>query len=113
MKIGSRFSGYGGLDIAVENHFDAETVWHAEFEEAPSKVLAAHWPGIPNHHDVSVVDWSAVEPVDIITGGYPCQPFSSAGQRKGLEDRSEEHTSELQSRGHLVCRLLLEKNKKQ
>jgi len=86
MKIGSLFSGYGGLDIAVENHFDAETVWHAEFEEAPSKVLAAHWPGIPNHHDVSVVDWSAVEPVDIITGGYPCQPFSSAGQRKGLED---------------------------
>ena len=86
MKIGSLFSGYGGLDIAVEQHYAAETVWHAEFEEAPSKVLAHHWPGVPNHHDVSVVDWSAVEPVDIITGGFPCQDVSEAGRRAGMTD---------------------------
>lgn len=84
MKIGSLFSGYGGLDIAVEHHFNAETVWQAEFENAPSKVLAHHWPGVPNHHDVSVVDWSAVEPVDIITGGFPCQDVSMAGKRAGM-----------------------------
>src|SRR5699024_12842493 len=48
MKVGSLFSGYGGLDIAVEHLFNAETVWHAEFEHAPSKVLAHHWPGAPN-----------------------------------------------------------------
>ena len=51
MKIGSLFSGYGGLDIAAEQHFDAETVWHAEFEEAPSKVLAAHWPVDPTRYN--------------------------------------------------------------
>lgn len=84
MKIGSLFSGYGGLDIAVEQHFGAETVWHAEFEDAPSKVLAAHWSGVPNHHDVSLVDWAAVEPVDIITGGFPCQDVSMAGKRAGM-----------------------------
>lgn len=84
LKIGSLFSGYGGLDIAVEHHFNAETVWHAEFENAPSKVLAHHWPGVPNHHDVSTVDWSAVEPVDIITGGFPCQDVSMAGKRAGM-----------------------------
>ena len=86
MKIGSLFSGYGGLDIAVESFFHARTVWHAEFENAPSKVLAHHWPGVPNHHDVSVVDWSAVEPVDIITGGFPCQDVSMAGKRAGMVD---------------------------
>src|SRR5690625_2088191 len=86
MKIGSLFSGYGGLDIAVEHHFNAETVWHAEFEDAPSKVLAHHWPGIPNLHDVSLVDWSAVEPVDIITGGFPCQDVSLAGRRAGMTE---------------------------
>lgn len=84
MKIGSLFSGYGGLDIAVESFFRAETVWHAEWEDAPSKVLAHHWPGVPNFRDVSQVDWSAVEPVDIITGGFPCQDVSMAGKRAGM-----------------------------
>ena len=86
MKIGSLFSGYGGLDIAVESFFHARTVWHAEFEDAPSKVLAHHWPGVPNHHYVSAVDWSAVEPVDIITGGFPCQDVSLAGRRAGMTE---------------------------
>ena len=84
MKIGSLFSGYGGLDIAVESFFHAETVWHAEWEDAPSKVLAHHWPGVPNFRDVTQVDWSAVEPVDIITGGFPCQDVSMAGKRAGM-----------------------------
>ena len=84
MKIGSLFSGYGGLDIAVESFFHARTVWHAEWEDAPSKVLAHHWPGVPNFRDVSQVDWSAVEPVDIITGGFPCQDVSMAGKRAGM-----------------------------
>ena len=84
MKIGSLFSGYGGLDLAVESFFHARTVWHAEWEDAPSKVLAAHWPGVPNFRDVSKVDWAAVEPVDIITGGFPCQDVSMAGKRAGM-----------------------------
>lgn len=86
MRIGSLFSGVGGLDLAVEAAFDATTAWHVEFDSAPSKVLAARWPGVPNLGDVTAVDWSAVEPVDIIAGGSPCQDLSAAGRRAGMTD---------------------------
>jgi DNA (cytosine-5)-methyltransferase 1 len=82
MRVGSLFSGYGGLDLAV----GGEVAWYSEIEPAACKVLAAHHPGVPNLGDIKKVDWSTVEPVDVITGGYPCQPFSAAGHRKGKED---------------------------
>ncbi|WP_162229614.1 DNA cytosine methyltransferase [Kocuria marina] len=78
------FSGYGGLDQAVHEVFDAETAWVAEFEAAPSKVLARRFSGVPNLGDVTAVDWAAVDPVDIIAGGFPCQDISPAGRRGGL-----------------------------
>ena len=84
--IGSLFSGYGGLDLAVDMVLDAEPAWFVEFDDAPSKILNRHWPGVPNYGDVTKVDWSALPPVDILTGGYPCQPFSAAGRRKGTDD---------------------------
>jgi len=84
LKIGSLFSGYGGLDLAVEKLFDAETAWHCEWEDAPSQILEAHWPGVPNFRDVSKVDFREVEQVDILTGGFPCQDLSVAGKRAGL-----------------------------
>ncbi len=84
MKIGSLFSGYGGLDLAVEKMFDAETVWHCEWEDAPSKILATHW-NVPNYRDVSKVDFREIEQVDILTGGFPCQDLSLAGKRAGLQ----------------------------
>jgi DNA (cytosine-5)-methyltransferase 1 len=86
MKIGSLFSGYGGLDLAVSKVLGAEVVWHCEWEDAPSKVLEANFPGVPNYRDVSTVDWESVEPVDILTGGFPCQDLSLAGKRAGLQD---------------------------
>lgn len=85
-KIGSLFSGYGGLDLAVSKVFDAEVIWHCEWEDAPSAVLDAHWPGVPNYRDVTKVDFTKVAPVDILTGGFPCQDLSVAGKRKGLTD---------------------------
>ena len=85
LKVGSLFSGYGGLDLAVTDSFDAEVVWHCEWEDAPSTVLEAHWPGVANYRDVSKVDWESVEPVDILTGGFPCQDVSHAGRRAGLK----------------------------
>lgn len=86
LKIGSLFSGYGGLDLGVMEVLDAEVAWHCEWEDAPSAILDAHWPDVPNYRDVSKVDWDAVEPVDILTGGFPCQDVSLAGSRRGLKD---------------------------
>lgn len=86
MKIGSLFSGYGGLDLAVANITGAEVAWHCEWEDAPSAILEKNFPGVPNFKDVSKVDWSQVEPVDILTGGFPCQDLSLAGKRAGLKE---------------------------
>jgi DNA (cytosine-5)-methyltransferase 1 len=86
MKIGSLFSGYGGLDLAVSKVTGAEVAWHCEWEDAPSAILEKNFPGIPNFKDVTKVDFSTVEQVDILTGGFPCQDLSLAGKRAGLED---------------------------
>ena len=86
LKIGSLFSGYGGLDLAVMNTLDAQVVWHCEFDKAPSAILAKHFPNVPNFQDVRSVDFTTVEPVDILTGGFPCQDLSLAGKRAGLEE---------------------------
>ena len=86
LRIGSLFSGYGGLDLAVQQVYEAEPVWHVEFDDAPSKILAHHWPNVPNLHDVTAVDWEQVEPIDILTGGFPCQDVSVAGRRAGMTD---------------------------
>ena len=64
----------------------AELAWVCEWDDAPSKILAHHYPDVPNYKDVSQVDWAAVEPVDILTGGFPCQDVSLAGARRGLKD---------------------------
>ena len=82
MRVGSLFTGYGGLDLAV----GGDLAWYAEIEPAACKVLAHHYPGVPNLGDITQIDWSTVPSVDIITGGYPCQPFSQAGHRKGKDD---------------------------
>lgn len=86
MKAGELFAGYGGLALAVHEVFDAETAWVAEFDPAPSKILAERFPGVPNLGDVTAVDWTAVEPVDIIAGGSPCQDVSQAGRRAGMTE---------------------------
>ena len=86
MKIGSLFSGYGGLDLAVMNTTGAELAWHCEWEDAPSAILDKNFPGVPNYRDVTQVDFTQVEPVDILTGGFPCQDLSLAGKREGMKD---------------------------
>ena len=86
MKLGSLCSGFGGLDLAVEAHYGATTVWHAETDEDCAKVLAHHWPGVPNLGDLTVVDWGQVERPDVLAAGYPCAPYSHAGRRKGEDD---------------------------
>jgi len=86
-RIGSLFSGYGGLDLAALVLFPhAHIAWHCENSTAPTRILEHHWPGVPNLGDITRVDWTTVDPVDVLTGGYPCQPFSAAGRRKGSDD---------------------------
>jgi len=61
-------------------------IWHSEIDPYASRVLAKHWPEVPNHGDIKNIDWSTVERPDVICGGYPCQPFSLAGKRNGTDD---------------------------
>ena len=85
MKIGSLCTGYGGLDIAVEAFFNAETIWCAEYDKYASKVIDDRF-GYPNYKNIKAIKWDEVPQVDILTAGYPCQPFSVAGNRKGEND---------------------------
>ncbi len=84
MRIGSLFSGYGGLDAGVQSVLGGSVAWHVEYDKHPAAILAHHYPDIPNYGDVTAVDWQSVEPVDVLTGGFPCQDLSTAGKRRGL-----------------------------
>ena len=86
MRIGSLFSGYGGLDMAVEQVFGATTAWVSDIDKGARKILAHRYPDVPNLGDITSIDWAAVEPVDIITGGSPCQDLSNAGKRSGMTE---------------------------
>ncbi|MGW4305104.1 DNA cytosine methyltransferase [Streptomyces californicus] len=89
LRIGSLCSGYGGLDMAVMGLLGASVAWHCQYDpddkhQYAARILAHHWPDVPNHGDVTRVDWSSVEPVDILTAGFPCQDVSLAGKRAGV-----------------------------
>jgi len=85
VKVGSLFTGIGGLDLGLERA-GMEVIWQAEVDPYCCKVLKKHWPDVANLGDVTKVDWSDVERPDLVCGGYPCQPFSYAGRRNGADD---------------------------
>ena len=85
LTVGSLFSGIGGLDLGLERA-GHKVIWQSEIDPYACKILKKHWAEVPNHGDIKQIDWRTVEPVDIICGGYPCQPFSTAGKRRGADD---------------------------
>jgi DNA (cytosine-5)-methyltransferase 1 len=84
VKIGSLATGFGGLDAAVVRLTGGELAWVADNDPGVCQLLALRYPGVKNLGDVSVIDWSTVEPVDVIVSGWPCQNMSAAGLRDGM-----------------------------
>jgi len=89
MRGGTLFSGIGAPECAGPG---IDWRWAAEIDPFAAAVYRTHFPGVPNLGDVTTVDWRGVEDVDLLTFGSPCQSFSVAGQRRGLDD----------PRGHLA-----------
>jgi DNA (cytosine-5)-methyltransferase 1 len=86
MKHGSLFSGIGGFDLAAE-WMGWENIFHCEINEFGRKVLHHYWPEAISYEDITKTDFSKhYGTIDIISGGFPCQPYSTAGKRKGKED---------------------------
>jgi DNA (cytosine-5)-methyltransferase 1 len=85
LTVGSLFSGIGGLDLGLERA-GMRVIWQSEIDPYACRVLAKHWPEVPNYGDIKQIDWATVERPDVICGGYPCQPFSTAGKRRGTDD---------------------------
>lgn len=86
MRHGSLFSGIGGFDLAAE-WMGWENIFHCEWMPFPRKVLNYYWPNAKTYEDITKTDFTIHRgTIDILTGGFPCQPYSSAGKRLGKED---------------------------
>ncbi|MFL6072450.1 MAG: DNA cytosine methyltransferase [Mycobacteriales bacterium] len=85
-RIGSLCTGYGGLDLAVMAVLEAELAWCADNDRYAARLLAHHWPKVPNLGDITRLDWTTLEPVDVITAGFPCQDISYAGRGAGIAE---------------------------
>lgn len=84
--IGSVCTGVGGLDLGVLAALGGgRIVWCADPDPHITTILKARLPGVPNLGDITRVDWTYVEPVEVLTAGFPCQDISSAGRRVGIE----------------------------
>lgn len=85
MKVGSLFSGIGGIDLGLERA-GMTIAWQVEIDPFCRQVLEKHWPNVPKYGDIRELRGDELEPVDLICGGFPCQPVSVAGKRRGQED---------------------------
>ena len=86
MTHASLFSGIGGFDLAAE-WMGWENIFHCEWNPFGQKVLAHHFPNSKSYNDITKTDFTIHEgTIDVLSGGFPCQPYSSAGKRLGKED---------------------------
>lgn len=84
MRVGSLFSGIGGIELGLERAGCFEAAWFVENDIHAQAILRKHWPTAQIYDDVTTVDFSAVPPIDVLTGGFPCQDISNAGKRAGI-----------------------------
>ena len=85
LTVGSLFSGIGGIDLGLERA--GMTIrWQVEKDDWCRRVLSKHWPDVPKYEDITTLTGHELERVDVLAGGFPCQPASVAGTRKGNED---------------------------
>lgn len=85
MRVLDLFSGIGGFSLGLERA-GMQTIAFCEIDPYCRRVLRKHWPGVPIFEDVRTLRGEDVGPVDLVCGGYPCQPFSTAGKRRGTAD---------------------------
>lgn len=86
MKVVSLFAGMGGFDLAAD-WMGWEIIAHCEWNAFGQYILKEHWPNAITYEDITKTDFTSLRGrVDIVTGGFPCQPYSVAGKRKGKED---------------------------
>lgn len=85
LTFGSLFSGIGGLDLGLERS-GMRCEWQVEIDDYATKVLAKHWPNVTRFRDVYACGKDNLVPVDLLCGGFPCQPHSFAGKRKAGSD---------------------------
>ncbi|UOF79580.1 cytosine specific methyltransferase [Caudoviricetes sp.] len=86
--VGDLFSGIGGFSLAA-HWMGWRTAWFSEIDPYASRVLAKHWPDVPNLGDITKVRWEDQPPVDVVTAGFPCQPHSVAGKRLASNDERD------------------------
>lgn len=86
LAIGSLCTGYGGLDLAAAEVFGGRPAWMADPDPGAAAVLAHHWPHVPNLGDITIADFRAVPPVDVLCAGFPCQDLSYAGRGAGIRE---------------------------
>ena len=85
LTVGSLFSGIGGFELGLERTGGFKTLWQCERDEFCRKVLEKHWPNVHRYTDIHDMQGN-IPYVDCICGGFPCQPVSCAGKRKGDKD---------------------------
>ena len=86
LRYGSLFSGIGGIDLGMDMA-GFECAWQVEIDDYCRQILGKHWPGVPKYKDIYELKGEEIEPVDILCGGFPCQPVSVAGKRGGVDDK--------------------------
>ena len=98
---GSLFAGIGGFDLGFERA-GIKTIWQVEIDDYCRRVLAKHWPSVERFSDVRGVGKDVLAPVDIVSGGFPCQDLSNAGKRAGIDGERSGLWSEMH---RVICEL--------